>query len=495
MIHFCCVNVGPKYPMSYVEILLDMVLRNSSQVEGERAFWCVTDRPDELPEGVGYLPADPDLPGWWQKIALFSPHRPEWADGERIVYFDLDVVITGRLEDLVERKGIIKDWHWPCYNSSVMVWDHGEFQQIWDRFTPDQITAPATPELLPLLPAGHANGGDQEWITEVSKWPTFPADWFRSYRDCHAWPPSNCKAVIFHGATKPADVTEGWVPNVWKCGGYTSLPELKGVNVTYDQIRANIEASVQRDLPWFTGFGPHKRPAVIVGGGPSMKDRIGDIKAQKRRGAQVISVNNAWRFLVENGVRPDIHVMLDARPENAAFVQDAPSSTRYFIASQCHPEVFDALAGKSVVLWHNGFGENDILKEVLAPWWDEGPEQRPCVLVPGGGTVGLRAMWLAALSGFKTLHLYGFDSSYADTGEHHAYAQPLNDADATLSVRTIGQDGREREYLCARWHVRQCEEFKEHWRDLRREFGVQIHVHGSGLLPAVAKSLREEERA
>lgn len=495
-VHFVMVWVGDRYGVEYPATLADMLIRNASELD-EFTVECVTDRPSELPEGITPIAADPTLPGWWAKIALFSPDMP-WEAGDRIVYFDLDVAITGRLEDLAETKGIIQDFHWPCYNSSVMVWDHGEHRHIWEGFAPEVMSRPARADLAPLLPKGQVNGGDQEWITAVSDWPTFPAEWFRSYRDCHAWPPNRCKAVIYHGQPKPHEVTTGWTPNVWRVGGLTSLPEFKGVNTSEDMRLEHVRLSVQRDLPWFTGFRDEGRTCAIVCGAPSMKDHIADIRAQKRRGVRIVSVNNAWRFLVANGVTPDVHVMLDARPENAEFVKGAPKSMRFLIASQCHPDVFDALEGYDVVEWHNGYDKgNEKLQAILAPWWDEGPNQRPCILVPGGSTVGLRSLWLAAYSGFRTIHLYGIDSSYAESGAHHAYAQTLNDQENVLDVVR-----GEKTYRCAPWMIRQAAEFAETWNDLRNHTEVDrspapvtVHVHGRGLIPDIARDLREEARA
>lgn len=503
---FVCVNVGPRYPMTYVEILRDMVLRNASNMEHEQAFFCLTDRPDELPEGVYPIPAPDGLPGWWAKVALFSPEMP-WEDGDRIVYFDLDVAITGRLEDLVERKGIIQDWHWPCRNSSVMVWDHGEHREIWDRFTPE-VMARSPGRIVPkeLLPHGQINGGDQEWITwalfergnegGAPFWHAFPAGWFVSYRDAHAWPPNGCKAVIFHGNPKPDEILDGWVPNIWRVGGFTSLPEFKGVNTTVEQRMDNVRSSVQRDLPWFTGFRDEGRTVAIVCGAPSMKDCLPEIRAQKRRGVQIVTVNNAWRFLVENGIVPNVNVMLDARPGNAAFVTGAPKSMRFLVASQCHPDVLDALEGYEVSVWHSGHTDNEPMRQILDPWW-EGPNAKPCILVPGGSTVGLRSLWLAAYSGFRTIHLYGIDSSYSDDGTHHAYSQTLNDAE-TIVPAVLG----EKQYRCALWMLRQAEEFQETWRDMLtytdaggRPSPVTLHVHGNGLIPDIARNLRQEARA
>ncbi|RAK51200.1 6-hydroxymethylpterin diphosphokinase MptE-like protein [Phenylobacterium soli] len=495
-VNFVCVNVGPKYPMSYVEILRDMVLRNSSNMDHDCAFWCVTDRADELPEGVYAIPADPALPGWWQKVRLFSPSMP-WAQGDRCVYFDLDVAITGRLEDLVERKGIMDDPHWPMRNSSVMVWDHGEHGQIWYNFTADEIAREAEPEIKALLPRGQINAGDQHWITKCAPdWPTFPRDWFVSYRAARDWPPNECKAVIFHGSPKPAEVTDGWVPNIWRVGGFTSFPEIKGVNTSEEQRLANVEVNSKRDLDWFTGFRNEGRSCVIVCGSPSMKDYLPEIRAHRRRGARIVSVNNAWRFLHQRGITPDVNVMLDARPQNAEFLNGAPKAMRWMIASQCDPSVFDLAAelGLETVLWHNGYDSGyDRLWEMLEPYRDS----KPVILVPGGSTVGLRTMWLAAFSGFRTLHMYGIDSSFADDGAHHAYAQALNDHDEALEV-AMG----EKRYLCARWMIRQANEFQGTWRDLKvfapmpdKIEPVTVHVKGRGLIPDIARKLREEERA
>jgi hypothetical protein len=346
-----------------------------------------------------------------------------------------------------------------------------------------------------VLPAGEINGGDQEWVTEIAQatgkpWPLIRPNWVVNYR-LHAqdWPPSGAKVVSFNGKPKPHEIKEGWVPETWKVGGFTSMPVLDGVNVDHGELEANITANLPRDVRWFTGFGDAGQAVAIVCGAPSMRDQISAIKGQRRRGARIVSVNNAWRFLVDNGVKPDTHIMLDARAENAEFVKDAPDGVRYLVASQCHPDVFDALADRDVVMWHNGYGDNAFLRQALDPWWDEGPNQRPCILVPGGGTVGLRALWLSAFSGYKTIHVYGMDSSYAETGEHHAYAQALNDDDSTVIATLMGK-----QYRCAVWMARQADEFQTTWRELRRR-GVDVFVHGTGLIPDMYRALRAEALA
>jgi hypothetical protein len=119
------------------------------------------------------------------------------------------------------------------------------------------------------------------------------------------------------------------------------------------------------------------------------------------------------------------------------------------------------------------------------------------MLVPGGSTVGLRSIWLAAYSGFRTVHIYGMDSCYADDGAHHAYDQTLNDGETVLKVAR-----GDREYHCAPWMVRAAGEFEATWHDMRtfvdpitgRLSPVTLHVHGVGLIPDIARELRAAER-
>lgn len=476
MINVVSVRVGSKYPIEYVEKLHDGICRHLGE---EQRHWCLTDDPDAVPDGVTAIPHNPDLPGWWQKVFLFSPDMP-WADGDDVLYMDLDVCVTGRLEGLPH--GIIQDWHWPCYNSSVMRWRHGEHSQIWDRFTLDVIDRPSD-TLSHLLPKGQVNGGDQEWITQVSTWDTFPEGMFVSYRNAVAWPPEGSKAIIFHGNPKPSEIDSGWVPGVWKVQGWTAVPKLDGINVSVDFAYDNIAVNVKRDLEWFSGFKEKPGTCVIVGGGPSMKDYLPQIKAHRQRGAKIVTVNNALRYLTERGIKVDSHIMLDAREENAAMVADAPKSVRYFIAAQAHPAVFDALSGHNVVLWHCGMHDGVRMMELVKPWFDDGPDQRPVVFVPGGGTVGLRALNLAWLSGYRKIHLYGFDSSY-EGDDHHAYPQSLNDGERRQTV-IMGEDT----FSCAPWMIRQANEFQENYRVLERE-GVKVVVHGRGLIPAMWKAMQ-----
>lgn len=467
-----CVWVGDKYSADYVLLLRDMIGRNTNPTR-ELRFVCITDRPAELPEGVEPIEPEPGLPGWFQKLAYFKPGK---IPGDRIAAFDLDVAITGELDSLINQPGIIKDWNLPCWNSSVMVWDAGDHADVWAK-----VEALGPAEVCRRYP------GDQDLITEVGGWDVFPDDWCRSYRKhCSVWPTSGCKVVCFHGLPKPHQVTDGWVPILWKAGGLTAVPLMKGLNIGKDGALDNARSAIVRDLPWFTGVPPdqpNNREAIIVAGGPSMRDHVRDIRKRHERGGCLISMNGSARWLMSKGMKPDCHIMLDGRPDNVQFVEGLPAKTKLFIASQCHPDVFDAVEGRpDVWMWHAAMNED------LEALVKEHSNDRLGVIVGGGSTVGLRALYLAFISGFRRLHAYGMDGSYHGA-EHHAFAQPLNDGERTVTVMVLGKS-----YTCAPWMVRQANEFHSHYKSLVTS-GARLWFHGRGLIPDMARAIQSEVAA
>ena len=82
---------GDKYSVEYVYTLKRMVEVNLSM---PHEFICITSQPMK---GVNCIEPECDYHGWWQKIGLFKPGLATGAS----LYLDLDVVITGPLDDLV----------------------------------------------------------------------------------------------------------------------------------------------------------------------------------------------------------------------------------------------------------------------------------------------------------------------------------------------------------------------------------------------------------
>jgi len=322
--------------VEYVNNLFDMVRRNLAEgLEGR--FIVFADGPCEgYREGIEVRGLPDHLKGWFNKLYLFKSDL--FNPGDRILFFDLDTLITGPVDALALYRGsfaILRDFYRPSgMQSSVMAWTAGEQSEIWNSFE----TAG--------FPSDNP-GGDQAWIElqackgQVRFWQSLFPEMFVSYKANGGRIPDKASVVVFHGLPRPHEVLEGWVPRVWKEGGLTHS-ELKAVcNTAQEALLANVRSASERDLRWFeVAENEIEGHVAIIGGGPSVKDMIEEIQYRQGLGQAVWVLNNAALALKDTGIYFDAQVLLDARPETAKFITDA---TEYFVASQCDHSVFDHL--------------------------------------------------------------------------------------------------------------------------------------------------------
>jgi hypothetical protein len=254
----------------------------------------------------------------------------------------------------------------------------------------------------------------------------------------------------------------------------------------YATAMAQMRENCARDVPWFVGANIGKgKEFVIVAGGPSMRTRLASIKRRQKAGACVLACNGAAKFLLANGIKPDICAFLDISPVVTGFIPDPDPGCHYMVSSTVHGSVLDALEGRKVVMFHCDYGEGRNKDQIAI--LEEFPD-KPGSLIGGGNTIGMRAPHLGYLLGFRSIHFYGMDSSYADDGADHAYVK--HDG---VEPDTITAKYGEKEYRCSPWMVRQAGEFEFYYRQFAG-MGCQFHVHGTGLLPDIYRALVAEKR-
>jgi uncharacterized Rossmann fold enzyme len=239
-------------------------------------------------------------------------------------------------------------------------------------------------------------------------------------------------------------------------------------NSPKDKIFENVAINSRRQIPWVKEMLAHEGHAVIVGGGPSAADCLNDLRRREAQGQDLFALNGVAQWLAQYGLIPKYQVLLDSRPQNRRFVRPICAEA-FLIASQCDPAIFDILSAEDVTLFHHA--EEGI----------EGQFGGHSILIGGGITVGLTALALAYALGYRQMHLYGYDSSDRD-GESHAYAQA--EAGAENERREIWC-GRKK-FVCSPAMYAQAQAFPE-FAKLLADHGVVITVHGSGLLPEVAR--------
>lgn len=477
-ITFVCLNAGNYCGRGadYVNILADMVRRNMPEGVPWR-FACLTDDPTGLDENISVIPLPTDLKSWWGKLYLFK--RGLFEDGTRMVFFDLDTLIVDSLERILDYKGdmaILRDFYQPDRGApGVILWKAGVHSRIWDEWE-----ALGRPE-NPMGDLWWIESLDQgEFTRSLDRLQDLYPEMFVSYKASRGYVPKECAVVCFHGLPRPHQIESGWVPGVWKIGGYNKGDVLITINTENEQINRNIADACKRNIPWLEPSEGHGRHVCIVGGGPTLSGSVNAIRVMQSFGYEVWALNNVHDYLLDNGITPDVMVMCDAREQNKIFVSRPTHETRYYIASQCSPSVFDRLYGKPVYLYHNATaGAQEVIEKCS--------NKSTFHLIGGGTTVGMQAIALANFMGYRHFHLFGMDSCYMD-GEGHAYPQAMNDNDQTMEVMCEG-----RTFVCAPWMTAQATDFQTLLSMLIND-GCTMTISGDGFLSWIGKMMMTKQQ-
>ena len=213
---------------------------------------------------------------------------------------------------------------------------------------------------------------------------------------------------------------------------------------------------------------------LIAGGGPSLKTNLDRLRREFDGGGTVVGLNEVPHFLRAEGIPTWAAMHCGPIPLTEKCVGDPISGMRYFIASICTPAVFDRLSGRDVVIWNTATGY---------PLLDAELRALDTPVVDGGWTVGLRAIGLGWVLGFRRFVLFGFDSSAAAQALH-AYASVSDPFD--IPELAVACDGDV--YMTTPELVGQVQDFCEVHRRIT-QMGGSIEVFGEGLLPHVWREL------
>lgn len=254
--------------------------------------------------------------------------------------------------------------------------------------------------------------------------------------------------------------------------GFGKAPEVISPEPSVDDLLANMRANCRHELPAVKLEPAHDGHAVICGSGPSLVDDLDEIKWRQQHSQVVFAINGAADFLRDHGIVPDWLVVMDKDPACIRFIERR-SAVRFLMGSQADPSLVDSLVatGHDVTLFHlNLPGAAEIVRKGL--------------LCGGAQTAGLTLPFVVEAMGYRKVHLFGLDSS--DRKGAHAYEEP--EGDRAISVEAWV--GRER-FTGSVAMVNQARAFPDVAKALT-DRGVLITVHGSGLLPALAKQLETE---
>lgn len=185
--------------------------------------------------------------------------------------------------------------------------------------------------------------------------------------------------------------------------------------VTIDAEVRQVKIAVSQGYPSIK-LEPIKEGAIsIVGFGPSLEDTWRDITSP------CITVSGAHDFLVERGIYPDFHAECDGREHKTRHLEKPNGFTTYLMATIVAPRMWELLEGCKVVTWHNANGRH------IVDWI--GKNDPGTIMVAGGSVVGMSAIHLAGLMGYRRFKLFGFDGNFRGddrhAGKHHGPPQRI----------------------------------------------------------------------
>ena len=291
---------------------------------------------------------------------------------------------------------------------------------------------------------------------------------------------------VYAQVTRPVDDTElqawykehGLTPD--KDGIFAEMP-YGAAPVTREAILEQVAANaLRRDVPNLHPREYTPRTMVYIGGGPSLRHHLDDIKAKCEDDSYDVYTSNATcKFLLAKGIKPDYHLILDPTEKKVRDL-DYDDDVSLVLGLQCHPALFDRAKEKGVqvhkflaasVTGESGKSDKDAAQAAMH-------KDDPHLMGIGGGSMcGTRMIYYAVAMGYRRLEYYGVDGSVEMKGAGivncYAYTKPRGEN--ILETET----GNGRKFFTTMSLARQGEELV---LLLDMIPGVDVEIYGDSLM-------------
>jgi hypothetical protein len=181
---------------------------------------------------------------------------------------------------------------------------------------------------------------------------------------------------------------------------YGSVTAIDGIADDADG-HVRVQSALARGLPEVGAPSmPRDDPIAIVCGGPSLAQTYWMLQGWS---GALWACNGAGSWLLDRAIRPSGIVAMDPCAP-ARWLDPRIRDVPHYLSNIVPPSFFDAAAGFNVVLWH--------------PWHATAYDPEDKWRIGNGGTVGLRAVYLALHLGWRRIHLFGLDGNMSGRVEH-----------------------------------------------------------------------------
>lgn len=213
--------------------------------------------------------------------------------------------------------------------------------------------------------------------------------------------------------------------------------------------------------------------------GPSLVDTWELLRDQQAAGAKILSMSGATHFLAERGVVADYHVDMDPRAHKVGHLKPLVPGVHYLMASVCPPETWELLKDyppELITLWHTFSGVDSTGVDTYG--WVAANDKPGELVIHGGSTIGLTALHIGGVLGYRHFEIHGMDGSRRSGGQRHAgihYGKPQNDP-ITWSAEGVKYDTSQIMANAVAETINTC-----------KRFPVFAIFHGDGLTQALIR--------
>lgn len=207
----------------WVERLYHMVDRWIGIVHRPYRFVCITDQAFKLwGENIGNIELmkpfhrpsfayNKPEKKWWYKLNMFE------LEAEKVLYFDLDVVLMGHLGELIDFPS-----DFVVAPSSGVPMRNNDFNSSVVMFRPDSEQAKFVRAHWPESVPYHKFAGDQQWLSSLKmRVDLFPSRWIHKYLPGKGpyLPPDGTKVALMIQGGKNKVLSEAghdWIKEFWR---------------------------------------------------------------------------------------------------------------------------------------------------------------------------------------------------------------------------------------------------------------------------------------
>lgn len=260
----------------------------------------------------------------------------------------------------------------------------------------------------------------------------------------------------------------------------------------------NINSSMLRGLPTVGVIPPHDRVMMLACYGPSLKKALPEITTQLATGrADLYTVSGAHDFLISNGIVPMAHVESDPRPHKAKLLTKTRSDVCYFLSSACDRAVFEAVQPHETWLYHvtSSTDETNLIARL--------DTTRRAFTIDGGTNVGMSAIGLGSVLGYRKFSIYGMDCSF-EVDDAILYCPKDQPFDVNVKGKIAFHAGfhpnedqpvyrvwiGDKAFMSSPQMFQGAQDYVAYTRNMR---GFRFELHGYGFLRALMQHIDKEK--